>query len=63
MPPEKGWGLRLFPDANRIGRLKAVTSIPILLEHYRQLLEVGFFCVPSHAKSDGHFLNLSEMCR
>ena len=28
---------RVFPDVNRIGRPKAVTSIPILLTHYRQL--------------------------
>ncbi len=30
-------GYRVFPDANRIGRPKAVTSIPILLGLYRQL--------------------------
>ena len=27
----------VFPDANRVGRAKAVTSIPILLGHFRQL--------------------------
>ena len=28
----------VIPDVNRIGRTKAVTSIPIMLGHYRQLL-------------------------
>ena len=36
-PPRKEIGYRVFPDANRIGRPKAVTSIPILLGHYGQL--------------------------
>ena len=30
-------GYRVFPRFNRIGRPKAVTSIPILLGHYWQL--------------------------
>ena len=30
-------GYRVPPDVNRIGRPKVVTSIPILLGHYRQL--------------------------
>ena len=34
-------GYRVFPDVNRIGRPKAVTTIPILLGHYRQLQEVS----------------------
>ena len=33
-PPRKEIGYRVFPD---VGRPKAVTSIPILLGHYRQL--------------------------
>ena len=35
--PRKEMGYRVFPDVNRIGRPKAVTSIPIFLGHYRQL--------------------------
>ena len=31
-------GYKVFPDVNRLGRPKAVTSIPILLGHYRLLL-------------------------
>ena len=38
----KEMGYRLFPDVNRIGRPKAVPSIPILLGHYRQLQFVIF---------------------
>ena len=38
---EKGKGkemrYRVFPDVNKIGRQKAVTFIPILLGHNRQL--------------------------
>ncbi len=30
-------GYRVFHDVNRIGRPKAVTSIPILLGHYGKL--------------------------
>ena len=30
-------GYSVFPGVNRIGRPKTVTSIPILLGHYRQL--------------------------
>ena len=41
-PPRKEMGYRVFPDVNRIGRPKVVTSIPILLGHYRQLLELSF---------------------
>ena len=45
-PPRKELGYRIFPDVNRIGRPKAITSILILLGHYRQLLiligELGF---------------------
>ena len=37
-PHRKDIGYRVFPDINRIGRPKAVTYIPILLGHYRQLL-------------------------
>ena len=36
-PSRKEMGYRVFPDVNRIGRLKAMTFIPILLGHYRQL--------------------------
>ena len=32
-PIENRWGIGEFPDVNRIGRPKAVTSIPILLGH------------------------------
>ena len=35
--PRKGMGCRVFPDVDRTGRSKAVTSLPILLGHYRQL--------------------------
>ena len=35
-------GYRVFPDVNRIGRPKAVTSIPILLGHCRQLRKLQF---------------------
>ena len=35
--PRKEMGYRVFPDVNRIARPKAVTSIPILLGHFRQL--------------------------
>ena len=35
--PRKERGYRVFPDVNRISRLKAVTSIPVLLGHYRRL--------------------------
>ncbi len=31
--PRKEMGYKLFPDVNRIGMPKAVTSIPILLGH------------------------------
>ena len=34
---KKEIGYYVFPDVNRIGRPNAVTSIPILLGHYRQL--------------------------
>ena len=36
-PPRKEIVYRVFPDVNRIGRPNAVTSIPILLGHYKQL--------------------------
>ena len=36
-PLRKEMGYRVFPDINRIGRPKAVTSIPILLGYYRSL--------------------------
>ena len=36
-PLEKRWGIGCFSDVNRIGRPKTITSIPILLGHYRQL--------------------------
>ena len=36
-PHKKEMGYRVFYDVNKIGRPKAVTSIPILLRHYRQL--------------------------
>ena len=35
--PKKDMEYRVFPDVKRIGKPKAVTSIPILLGHYRQL--------------------------
>ena len=40
-PPRKEMRYRVFPDVNRIGRPKAVTYIPILLGHYRQLQGMG----------------------
>ena len=36
-------GYRVFSDVNRIGRPNAVTSIPILLGHYRQLPKLILF--------------------
>ena len=41
--PRKEMGYMIFPDVNRIGRPKAVTSIPILLGHYRQLQKLATF--------------------
>ena len=35
--PRKEMGYWVFPDVNRVGRPKAVTFIPILLGHHRQL--------------------------
>ena len=35
-------GDRVFPHVNRIDGPKAVTYIPILLGHYRQILELRF---------------------
>ena len=35
--PRKEMGYNLIIEVNKKGRLKAVTSIPILLGHYRQL--------------------------
>ena len=32
-PPRKEMGYKLFPDVNRTGRPKPVTSIPIFLRH------------------------------
>ena len=41
-PPRKEIVYRVFPDVNRIGRPNAVTSIPILLGHYRlPLLQIS----------------------
>ncbi len=45
-PPRKEMGYRAFPKVKRIGRPKAVTSILILLGHYRQLHHVIYFCMP-----------------
>ena len=43
-------GYRLFPNVNRIGRPKAVTSIPILQRQYRQL--------PDSTKSKYFYFNI-----
>ena len=42
-PPRKEMGYKVFPNVNRIGRPKAVTSIPILLglsylQSYREVI-------------------------
>ena len=59
-------GYRVFPGVNRIGRPKAVSYIPILLGHYRQLLsikvekdcDIGF--IPSPAKLESLRLQLAQ---
>ena len=53
-------GYRVFPVVNRIGWPKAVTSIPILLGHYRQL--PNFSIRPREAFTDGLTLNVEKNC-
>ncbi len=46
-------GHRVFLDVNRMGRPKAVTSIPVLLGHYRRQLPIFRYFNPIGAHPSG----------
>ena len=59
--PRIQMGYRVFSDAHRIGKPKAVTSIPILLGHYRQLQDNYLPLEISSSLSDTFVMLLAKL--